>query len=54
MDVDAEPKKPAVVKPVASTAPVVTGSALKVGTSILVRKSTTGKKPVSSMEISQT
>ncbi|KAF9357631.1 putative ATP-dependent RNA helicase DHR1, partial [Mortierella sp. NVP85] len=45
MDVDAEPKKSAVVKPVAPTAPVVTGSSLKVGTSILVRKSTTGKKP---------
>ncbi|KAF9438878.1 putative ATP-dependent RNA helicase DHR1 [Entomortierella beljakovae] len=44
-DVDMEPKKLATpaTKPVAN--PIVSGSALKVGTSILVRKSTTGKKP---------
>jgi hypothetical protein len=52
MDVDMEPKKPIAVitKPTASTGPVVTGSALKVGASILVKKSATGKKPVSSVE----
>ncbi|KAG0222579.1 P-loop containing nucleoside triphosphate hydrolase protein [Mortierella sp. GBAus27b] len=46
MDVDMEPKPvAAVTKPTVSAGPIVTGSALKVGASILARKSATGKKP---------
>ncbi|KAI1321217.1 putative ATP-dependent RNA helicase DHR1 [Mortierella claussenii] len=44
-DVDMEPKTTAVAPTPKPVVPVVTGSALKVGASVLVRKSANGKKP---------